>query len=379
MPMNTVLRQKRRALGLTQEQVADYLGVTTPAVNKWERGVTCPDLALLPALARLLKTDPNTLLCFDRSLSQQEIGHFMNRLTEIFTAEGFGASFAAALEKTQEYPNCPPLLHNTALVLEGELLTAVLSPEEKEDYRARITQMYRQVAEGKDEPLANRARYMLASRLIGEKRYGEAQTMLDLLPHWDGLDKRPLQADLWARQNRTAEAAALLEHKLLGTLQETQMSLAKLVPLLVELGEDKAAEALADAAQATSKAFGLWPYGAYLVPMQLAVARQDTEKTLEALSAMLREVLTPWNAAACPLYGHIPLKAGGVDLARMLPALLSDLEQNSDYDFLRGEPEFARLTAHYRGLCENTPDPAKKSAPCTNAAGENARGPHAAR
>ena len=40
--------------GLTQEQVAQALGVSGPAVNKWERGACCPDLALLAPLARLL-------------------------------------------------------------------------------------------------------------------------------------------------------------------------------------------------------------------------------------------------------------------------------------------------------------------------------------
>ena len=46
---------KRKELSLTQEQIAELLGVSTPAVNKWEKGSTYPDITLLPALARLLK------------------------------------------------------------------------------------------------------------------------------------------------------------------------------------------------------------------------------------------------------------------------------------------------------------------------------------
>ncbi len=38
MEMKDVIREKRRAMGFTQEQMADYLGVSAPAVNKWERG-----------------------------------------------------------------------------------------------------------------------------------------------------------------------------------------------------------------------------------------------------------------------------------------------------------------------------------------------------
>ena len=42
MQMNDVIRRKRRELGLTQEQVAEYLGVSAPAVNKWESGRHLP-------------------------------------------------------------------------------------------------------------------------------------------------------------------------------------------------------------------------------------------------------------------------------------------------------------------------------------------------
>lgn len=38
MNLHEVIREKRKNLNLTQEQVARYLGVSAPAVNKWEKG-----------------------------------------------------------------------------------------------------------------------------------------------------------------------------------------------------------------------------------------------------------------------------------------------------------------------------------------------------
>ena len=64
MRINEIIRERRLAENLTQEQVALRLGVTAPAVNKWEKGTSYPDITLLPALARLLKTDLNTVLSF---------------------------------------------------------------------------------------------------------------------------------------------------------------------------------------------------------------------------------------------------------------------------------------------------------------------------
>lgn len=40
MKINETIRQRRIERNLTQEQVAHYLGVTAPAVNKWEKGVS---------------------------------------------------------------------------------------------------------------------------------------------------------------------------------------------------------------------------------------------------------------------------------------------------------------------------------------------------
>ena len=48
----TIVRS-RKALGLTQEGLAQKLGVTNQAVSKWESGQSCPDLMLLPLLADL--------------------------------------------------------------------------------------------------------------------------------------------------------------------------------------------------------------------------------------------------------------------------------------------------------------------------------------
>lgn len=40
MNIGTVIKKYRKEAGITQEEMANRLGVTTPAVNKWENGVS---------------------------------------------------------------------------------------------------------------------------------------------------------------------------------------------------------------------------------------------------------------------------------------------------------------------------------------------------
>ena len=52
----------RKQKGLTQEELAKALGVTNQAVSKWESGQCCPDIQLLPELARLFEVSVDRLL-----------------------------------------------------------------------------------------------------------------------------------------------------------------------------------------------------------------------------------------------------------------------------------------------------------------------------
>ncbi|MBE6950942.1 MAG: helix-turn-helix transcriptional regulator [Ruminococcaceae bacterium] len=52
----------RKEKGLTQEELAQHMGVSPQAVSKWENDQTCPDISALPKLARLLGVTVDELL-----------------------------------------------------------------------------------------------------------------------------------------------------------------------------------------------------------------------------------------------------------------------------------------------------------------------------
>lgn len=63
MKISEVIKESRLKQGLTQEQLANYLMVSTPTVNKWEKAVSYPDITLLAPSARILKIDVKRFLC----------------------------------------------------------------------------------------------------------------------------------------------------------------------------------------------------------------------------------------------------------------------------------------------------------------------------
>ncbi|MGI6115911.1 MULTISPECIES: helix-turn-helix transcriptional regulator [unclassified Clostridium] len=52
----------RKAKGLTQDELAEQLGVSPQAVSKWENDLSCPDIMLLPRLAKIFGVTVDELL-----------------------------------------------------------------------------------------------------------------------------------------------------------------------------------------------------------------------------------------------------------------------------------------------------------------------------
>ena len=73
------IRRLRKERELTQENLADFLGVSFQAVSKWERGESYPDIELLPAIADFFGVSADSLLGIDRAKSEKEILAYIDK------------------------------------------------------------------------------------------------------------------------------------------------------------------------------------------------------------------------------------------------------------------------------------------------------------
>ncbi len=62
LKMGPYIKKRRKALGLTQQQLADKLNLSFQAVSKWETGESYPDVSVLTQLADILETTVDKLL-----------------------------------------------------------------------------------------------------------------------------------------------------------------------------------------------------------------------------------------------------------------------------------------------------------------------------
>jgi len=105
MNIGKAIRKIRREREMTQQQLADALGLSVSAVSQWEMGKTMPDITILPQLSAIFGVSTDELLGVD----QEQVEHLVRRRTQ--TAErchkngDFEGMLRIAEQTYREYPN----------------------------------------------------------------------------------------------------------------------------------------------------------------------------------------------------------------------------------------------------------------------------------
>ena len=343
MKINEIIRERRIAKGYTQEQLADYLGVSAPAISKWETAASYPDITLLPALARLLDTDLNTLLSFKEDLLPKEISLFLNQLSSIAEQDGIKSTYQTAMEKIREFPSCHALILNVALFLEGAIMMSA-EKDVPEDYMKSIETLYQRVLESPDMAIQNQAKAMLISKYRQRKEYEKAQELLQSLPDESQSNKKQIQAQLYLETENLEAATKLMEEQLLTNANDIHYALITLMEIALKENRMEDAEYIATVSQKGAEIFDMWEYNSYVAHFQLYIATKERKKCLKVLMPMLKSLTHAWNVNESPLYRHIEAKKASQDFgSKMKKTILNSLATDEKTAFLRNDTEFQKL------------------------------------
>ena len=108
--LNERLKILRKMKDLTQEQLADYMGVSPQAVSRWETGATSPDISALPLLAELFGITVDELLGIDEAAKRDEISSVIAAAEEKIDQNITEEPIIKLRETLNKYPNNDKLL-----------------------------------------------------------------------------------------------------------------------------------------------------------------------------------------------------------------------------------------------------------------------------
>ena len=96
----------RKQKGITQDELASFLGVTKASVSKWENDQSMPDIILLPEIATYFNITVDELLGYEPQLSKEQIQKLYGELRENFVHLPFEEAFAKSEDMVKKYFSC---------------------------------------------------------------------------------------------------------------------------------------------------------------------------------------------------------------------------------------------------------------------------------
>lgn len=134
------IRAFRQEKGMTQERLAEAVGVTVGAVSKWESGASVPELSVLVELASLFSTSVDTLIGYE--VPDNALPALLRRLRACRDAHQFDEGNEVARRLLRCYPNSFEAVYHTA----GFYYCQGLTQAENQEMRRAIALYERSLA-----------------------------------------------------------------------------------------------------------------------------------------------------------------------------------------------------------------------------------------
>lgn len=349
--IGAAIARLRREANVTQEQLAAAVGVSAPAVSKWETGQSYPDITLLPALARYFGVTVDTLLAYVPELDDEGREALYDAAREVFGTGGWTAGLAHCEALLVEYPTDMML----RILLSGLLVQSLVFAEndaQRAEGRARQVRWLEEAIASTDGKTQLLAKNLLAGFYMQVRRLEEAEAlyteMLDI-----PVNAPQMMPTLRMLQNRNDDAMQLAQQNLLTALNDACSALLTMTSLAIRLEQPDVALRCAQAVNRLLPLFQLedtvLSHMAGQSLMMVASASKDDALLLEGLEKYMGAVARPVGFSESPYFDRLHKPAEGNEPSpqtRALRAMLADEMQGNDgYAGIRDNPRFQALLA----------------------------------
>lgn len=361
MQIGKVIRTYRKSKNMTQEEMANRLGVTAPAVNKWENGNSFPDIMLLAPIARLLGVTLDELLAFREELTNDEVNHLIVELADRLKNDSYHDAFRWAKEKLELYPNCENLMWQMAVVLDAKRLTADKqagdeeggNESDKEDrkednqkaetYEAYIRGCYVRLLESENENIRRSAADSLFGWYLRREDYQKAEEYLSYFSDQNPEKKRK-QAVIYSKTDRIHEAYKAYEELLFSEYQMLSLLFHGVYMLAMQEEDKEKARMLIKKQSELAGTFEMGAYHEASCGLELAVLERDTDAVIEAVHTMLDDIRQVYGFRNSALYEHMDFKEGREEfLEETKRNLIESFRGDEAFDFLKEDKRWKEL------------------------------------
>ena len=286
--IGTFISTKRKEKSLTQEELASYLGVSKPAVSKWESGQSYPDILLLPVLASFFNTSVDELLGYEAQMTKADARRLYERLSEAFAAGPFDAVHDECRDIIKKYRSCWHLLFNMAQLYVNHSMLADTPEKTAEVFREAAGLLESVEQDSGDPKLAKNA---LSLRAYCTLALGDPSAAIDLLDDADEqvMQPEPLLAKAYILKGDPDRAMGLLQRYIFHSIVGAFLAVPDLMSLYIDNPEKMEdclrlaleAGAVVDLRQVQPHHY----FSLYLSAAALFQAANKTDRALDMLEA----------------------------------------------------------------------------------------------
>ncbi|MDL0210187.1 XRE family transcriptional regulator, partial [Clostridioides difficile] len=231
-----VIQCLRKERNLTQEQLAKFIGVSTPAVSKWESGNSYPDIELLPLLADFFNVSIDKLLNYKIDLSEEEVMKIYKELESGFarieidlSTEEPKEEFRQDLESVKKLSNMYIEKYPKSYLLKlricslYQMYSYKFGKSELNDRVKETTNILEDIVRNTDDiQIKETALIILSNAYCMLEDYEKAELYLNMIHKSIG-DTSVNLAMIYLKQNRLEEAEILLQNKLFSNVFNISM------------------------------------------------------------------------------------------------------------------------------------------------------------
>ena len=341
MDIGGVIKKYRKNAGFTQEEMANRLGVTTPAVNKWENGNSKPDIELLAPIARLLNISLDTLLSFQEKLSDVEMEEIIRKMDKMFSEEGYEKTYEWALGLIKKYPNCNMLIWQVAVMLDARRITDKCTHPEK--YDKQINAWYERALQDESEEIQHHAADSLFGFYLRKKDYTLAEKYLNYFSERDPM-KKFYRGRLYQEQGKVEEAYAIYEDVIFSEYSILNFVLSTMAGLALKEDDIDYAGFLSEKMQAIAHTLEMGKYNEYSPMLDIVCAEKDVKGTYKVVKHLLENVDTMYDFRKSKLYKHKKFRAVDSSMLETVKAkLLEAFSDEEAFGYMKGYEPWEKL------------------------------------